>query len=223
MTVPTVLPYGPAAVLVELPDPTWVAAMAELLVDRPGISEIVPAECTVLVRLDPEQFTPASFCSWVQDASVTQRLVRLREPVGSSPIHGDSRAAVVEIPVVYDGEDLQDVATLTGLSVGEVIDRHSAAVYRAAFAGFAPGFVYLRGLPDALQLPRRARPRTRVPGGSVAIAAGYSAVYPSDQAGGWHLIGRTSSILWDLTREPPLLITPGDVVRFVPRTRFESP
>ena len=96
------------------------------------------------------------------------------------------------------------------------MSRHSDATYRAAFCGFAPGFAYLTGLDPALQLPRRATPRTRVPAGSVAIAAGYSAVYPTTSPGGWHLVGHTDAVLFDADRDPPALIAPGTTVHFVP-------
>ena len=82
-------------------------------------------------------------------------------------------------------------------------------------AGFAPGFAYLRGLDEALWVPRRSTPRTRVPAGSVAIASTYSAVYPGVSPGGWHLLGSTSTRVWDVDRDPPALLEPGTDVRFV--------
>lgn len=96
------------------------------------------------------------------------------------------------------------------------MERHAAGTYRAAFCGFAPGFAYLTGLDPSLHLPRRDTPRTRVPAGSIAIAAEYTAVYPSASPGGWHLIGRTDATLFDPQRQPPALIVPGTAVHFVP-------
>jgi KipI family sensor histidine kinase inhibitor len=107
-----------------------------------------------------------------------------------------------------------DVARQLGLGVDEVIDRHIAAEYTVAFCGFSPGFGYLSGLDPALHLERRATPRTRVPRGAVAIAAGYSAVYPSASPGGWHLIGSTTTMLWDERADPPAALVPGRRVRF---------
>jgi len=103
--------------------------------------------------------------------------------------------------------------------VAEVVDLHTSATYRCAFCGFAPGFGYLTGLDPSLHLARRATPRSRVPSGSVAIAAGYSAVYPTASPGGWHLLGRTHVELWRSDRDVPALITPGAFVRFVPARR----
>ena len=104
--------------------------------------------------------------------------------------------------------------------VGEVAARHAAPTYTCAFCGFAPGFAYLVGLDPALHLPRRATPRTRVPAGSVAIAAEYTAVYPSASPGGWHLLGHTTLALWDpLPRTRRRCVEPGTSVRFVPARR----
>jgi KipI family sensor histidine kinase inhibitor len=121
---------------------------------------------------------------------------------------------LVRIPVVYDGPDLAEVADRSGLSAAEVIAAHTGPTWRVAFAGFAPGFAYLVGGDGRLAVPRRESPRTRVPPGSVALAAGYSAVYPRASPGGWQLIGHTDSAMWDLTRDPPALLRPGQRVQF---------
>jgi KipI family sensor histidine kinase inhibitor len=125
-------------------------------------------------------------------------------------------AAEVEIPVRYDGEDLDEVARLVQLTTSEVVDLHRGATYRAAFMGFAPGFAYLTGLPDELVVGRRSQPRSTVPAGSVAIADVYSAVYPRSTPGGWRLLGSTDTVLFDPDRSPPALLTAGARVRFVP-------
>jgi len=163
-----------------------------------GLVDTVPAEKTVLVRFDGSP-PPDSVLSGIEPVTA---------PAG--------RVDVVEIPVLYDGEDLASVAHECGLSVDEVIAAHSAPTYRVAFCGFAPGFAYLTGGDVRLHLPRRDTPRTRVPAGSVAIAAGYSAVYPLSSPGGWHLLGRTSQSIFDPTRDEPALLRPGMRVRFTP-------
>lgn len=138
----------------------------------------------------------------------------------SSTIHDavdDPRpSTTLEIPVQYDGADLEQVARSCQLEVEEVVDVHSGTLYVVEFFGFAPGFAYLGGLSPRLQLPRRSSPRSRVPRGSVAIAATYTAVYPQESPGGWHLLGTTTLELWSLHRESPSLLQPGDRVRFVP-------
>lgn len=121
-----------------------------------------------------------------------------------------------EIPVRYDGEDLEEVARLAGLSRDAVVRLHAGAAYSVRFLGFQPGFPYLDGLPPELDLPRLERPRVRVPAGSVAIAAGRCGIYPRESPGGWRLIGTTPAVLFDAAKDPPALLSPGDRVRFVP-------
>jgi KipI family sensor histidine kinase inhibitor len=169
--------------------------------ELPGVVDVVPAARTVLVC-----------CA--DRASVAQVAARLPHiaPGAEGPEH---ERRLVEIPVVYDGDDLDDVARATGLDPDEVVARHRESAFRVEFCGFAPGFAYLAGLDEALWLPRRATPRTRVPAGSVAIASTYSAVYPGVSPGGWHLLGTTSTRIWDVARDPPALLEPGTDVRFV--------
>lgn len=124
------------------------------------------------------------------------------------------RGRVVQIPVHYDGEDLDDVSRLTGLSRAEIIELHSQREYTALVIGFAPGFAYLGELDPRLSLPRRSSPRKRVPAGSVAIAEAQTAVYPSSTPGGWHLIGTTDLVMFDPRRTPPALLRVGDNVVF---------
>ena len=122
--------------------------------------------------------------------------------------------STVEIPVVYDGADLAEVARLTGMSEQGVVEAHTGAAWTAAFGGFAPGFAYLAASGDPLDVPRRDTPRTAVPAGSVALAGTFSAIYPQRSPGGWQLIGRTDAVLWDEHRDPPALIRPGDTVHY---------
>jgi KipI family sensor histidine kinase inhibitor len=198
MTV-RLLPCGRRAVLVETGDVLgFQAALTQAPPD--GVVELVPAARTLLVRFDPS----------VTDADRLGAVLRRVSPV-------DSRAAEareVVIPVVYDGEDLADVATEAGLTVASLIERHTAGTYVSAFCGFAPGFAYLTGSDPALHVSRRSSPRTRIPPGSVAIAGEYSAVYPSASPGGWRLLGRTDVPVWDVERDPPNLLPPGTRVRF---------
>lgn len=128
---------------------------------------------------------------------------------------GAKSMRTVEIPVVYDGEDLSEVARQTGLTTDEVIARHSGRDYRVWLLGFAPGFPYLGVLDEALHLPRRNTPRPRIAAGSVAIAGGQTGIYPSESAGGWHILGRTAVTLFDPQMAEPFLLRPGDTVRFV--------
>lgn len=114
--------------------------------------------------------------------------------------------------VRYDGADLDHVAQTTGLSCDEVIELHRSASYTVETMGFAPGFGYLAGLDARLHVPRRATPRPRVPAGSLAIAGPYTAVYPFDSPGGWHLVG--SVVDAQMFGERGSLLALGDRVRF---------
>jgi KipI family sensor histidine kinase inhibitor len=122
---------------------------------------------------------------------------------------------LVEIHTVFDGEDLEPVAELWGVTVDEAVQRLVDTRLHVAFSGFAPGFAYLRGLPDAWAVPRLAAPRPRVPAGAVALAGGYAGIYPTASPGGWRLVGHTDQNLFDVRREQPALLTPGTRVRLV--------
>ncbi len=196
------LPYGPAGWLVELDD-REVLGFAAAARGGPDIDEVVPAATTVLVRLRPGA-DRVVVGGWL-------------ESLAAAEVDPSDSGDAVELTVTYDGDDLPEVAEATGLTIDEVVELHAAGRYTCAFCGFAPGFGYLAGLDERLHLPRRATPRTTVPAGAVAIAAGYSAVYPSPSPGGWHLLGRTDADLWDPRRAPPALLRPGTTVRFVAR------
>lgn len=192
------LPCGPGAVLAEYESLGEVLSVHEALrtADLAGVDEIVPAARTVLVEFHDV------------DRVALERLLVPTDLVPS--VHGP----LVEIEVVYDGEDLDEVAAATGLSAVEVVRLHSETEYSAAFLGFTPGWAYLVGLPIALHLPRRSTPRTAVPAGSVAIANEFTGVYPTASPGGWHLIGHTSATMFDVERPKPALVAAGDRVRF---------
>lgn len=198
-----VLRVGDRALLVELDGGGATEAFhAELLRRRaagalPPVREIVPAARTVLLDgvAEPERLA-AELTAW--------------EP---APLHARVGEAV-EVPVRYDGPDLAEVAALWGVSVEAAVRIHTAAEFRVAFCGFAPGFGYLTGLGERYEVPRRATPRTAVPAGSVALAGPYTGIYPRSSPGGWQLIGTTGLVLWDVERDPAALLTPGTRVRF---------
>ena len=199
-------PVGGAALLLELDDLWQVEAMHGELVRRradgrlPPVDEIVPAARTILLDglADP--------------GSLALELAALALPPRPAAAGGPA----VELRAVYDGEDLPWVAERWGMTIEEAVAVHAGSELRAAFCGFAPGFAYLVGLPERCHLPRRPSPRPRVPTGAVAVAAGFTAVYPRPSPGGWHLIGRTDAVLWDPHRPHPALLAPGTRVRFVP-------
>lgn len=201
----TVRDYGDQALLLEFDSTAAVLAWTDTLqhAGLPGVLDIVPASKTVLLKLAGPRYL----------APTRQRLknLRLHRPVDEQARAGQPD---VVIEVTYDGADLADVAALTGLSVDEVVAAHTGTHWQVGFGGFAPGFAYLIGGDPRLQVPRRAEPRTRVPAGSVGLAGEFSGVYPRESPGGWQLIGRTSAVLFDVTRAQPALLSPGMTVAF---------
>ncbi|MGL5827299.1 MAG: 5-oxoprolinase subunit B family protein [Nocardioides sp.] len=197
--------YGDAAILVELNDLDEVLAWDRQVRESapPGVTDIVVAARSVLIRYDPAQIGTTELRRHLAHLDPVALPGRL---VGAEP--------VAEIPVRYDGADLAEVARQCQLTVREVIERHCASLFTVAFCGFAPGFGYLRGLDPRLRVPRRSVPRTRVPAGAVAIADQWSAIYPVSSPGGWQILGSTTLATWNLDLDPPSLLSPGVSVRF---------
>jgi KipI family sensor histidine kinase inhibitor len=216
-----VLPVGDAALSLELGqelDPALadrVRALDAALAERPlpGLCETVPTVRALLVCYDPARTSFAELGAALRERA---RTVSPRAEPGRRH----------EVPVRYGGEDGPDLAELSrarGLREPEVIRLHASVEYTALMLGFMPGFAYLGLLPEPLRLARRATPRTRVPAGSVAVAAAQTAIYPAPTPGGWHLIGRAAVRLFDPAAHPPALIAPGDRVRFRPVDHLASP
>ena len=173
-----------------------------------AIVEIIPAARTLLVTFDP---------SLADENTLETEIAGLKLEKGQQ-----KSGKLVEIPVVYDGEDIDDVAALLKIDREEVIRRHTESHYQVAFCGFAPGFAYLTGGDPLFNVPRRASPRKSIPAGSVALAGKFGGVYPQPSPGGWQLIGRTDVKMFDLDRDPPSLLKPGDRVHFVDVTKDYS-
>lgn len=213
MTLPSVTPLGESAFTLTLADRispgtrTRIHAITRELREAPppGVIEVVPAYTTLAVWFDPQVADPGEL-----EAFLLSLADRCRTD-------GPFRTGrVIEVPVRYDGPDLEAVAGQTGLDVDDVIARHAGRDYEVCFLGFVPGFAFLGDLDPALVLPRRQTPRTRVPAGSVGIAGAQTGIYPLDTPGGWHLIGHTDLSLFDPSREEPALFRIGDLVRFRP-------
>jgi KipI family sensor histidine kinase inhibitor len=203
------LPVHSQALLVELADLEQTLALLDALQQQPvpGVVELVPAARTILVSFDAQQTTARQVVGEIAGRELT------------APQERHSR--LIEIAVEYCGEDLDEVAQMLGISRQEVVRRHTGSEYRVAFTGFAPGFAYLSGGARGLEVPRRSTPRTRIPAGAVALAGLFSAVYPQASPGGWQIIGLTRTPMWDLQRQPPALLQPGDRVRFVEQAALQ--
>lgn len=199
--VRAVRPVGTRTVLAEVSGTQDVLALQAALLEAPlpGQQDVLAAAETVMVRAE----SPAA-ARRIGEALLELDLAAPAEQAGG----------LVVIDTVYDGEDLAEVGKLTGLGADGVIAAHTGQVWTVAFAGFAPGFGYMVGENQALEVPRRSSPRTAVPAGSVALAGNYAAVYPRKSPGGWQLIGRTGARMWDLDRPEPALASPGHRVQF---------
>ncbi len=197
-----ILPSGSHGLLLELDTLEEVLATYAALEDEPpaGVVDLVPTARTILVAAE-------------RGTDLAGLAERLRSAGGPTRDPGTTEEVVV--PVRYDGEDLEEAATLLGWTPEELVARHRAEEWTVAFCGFAPGFGYCTGRRHGWTVPRRSSPRTRVPAGSLALAGEFTGVYPRESPGGWQLIGHAEVDVFDLAREPAALLRPGVRVRFV--------
>lgn len=208
MTALSIHPLGEAALCCTLPAPVSLELQQRIwqlaagLAQDEGVLELIPGMNNLTLVFDPLRTAAAE-------------LEAAAHLLWAEPPRRRALGRRVDIPVRYDGPDLGDVAAHCGLSVDEVVERHSAADYVVYFLGFQPGFAYLGGLDERLHTPRRAEPRLAVPAGSVGIGGAQTGIYPLATPGGWQLIGRAEMALFDPQAEPPTLLAPGDRVRFV--------
>jgi inhibitor of KinA len=171
------------------------------------LRNLQPAYCSLLVTFEAAQVDHAKVEAAVRHCAGRAKKLRLPPP------------RRIEIPVCYGGEfgpDLDEVASLYGLTPKQVIALHSSQTYHAYFLGFVPGFAYLGDVRQEIATPRLATPRKKVPAGSVGMAGKQTAVYPFATPGGWRLLGRTPLHMFDPDRDPMGLISIGDEVRFRP-------
>jgi KipI family sensor histidine kinase inhibitor len=208
------LPAGEAALVVELGDTIDPAINARVhrldaaiaAARLGGVVETIPTYRSILVSFDPE----AASAEALGDA------IRALAGAADAALAAAGRRWL--IPAAFGGEygeDLEDVARRVELSPAEVVKRHEATDYRVYMLGFSPGFAYLGTLDEALRLPRRENPRLKTPAGTVMQGGAQAAISPTAMPSGWHLLGRTPVRLFDLARDPPFLLAPGDHVRLV--------
>lgn len=204
-------PLGDAAVLIHwgglgrVGDPMRVAAVERAVraAKLKGVTDVVPAPASVLVRFDPRRTRAAALDPLLQELATVDPSPTRPKPHRLAVRYGGA-----------DGPDLGDVAERLRLSPEEVIERHAAATYTVLATGFAPGFVYLGPLPESLRLPRREEPRVSVPAGSIAIADAQTGIYGIRSGGGWWLIGRTTTPTFHPEKRQPSAYSIGDEVLF---------
>ena len=204
---------GETAVVLELEPPVTIAAqkrvwrLAQRRAEMPNVVDAIPGMNNITVTLRNPQ---------TQALDAIERLQRWWEE--SEALEPESRN--ITLPMVYGGDsgpDLIEVAKASGLTPKQVVELHASVEYMVWFLGFQPGFPYLGGLPEALHMPRRAEPRLLVPAGTLGIGGAQTGIYPLATPGGWQLIGRTDVALFSPDRDEPILLRPGDTVRFIPQ------
>jgi inhibitor of KinA len=211
MNIPTLAPLSDTAWIVRWENDSWETTRQITSLAQHGMSVFADERIEVVPGLTTLTFIPMGFTDedWLR--------TRLEQLIHETATSAAEESRLIEVPICYDGEfgpDLHDVAQHASLSADDVIARHLGSEYLVAMLGFSPGFPYLRGLPPELAAPRRATPRLKIPAGSVGIAGTQTGIYPQATPGGWQLIGRTPTRLFALDQTPPVLLQPGDRVRF---------
>lgn len=186
-----------------------ISATVQLVRDQhiEGILDMIPSFCALLINYDPRIISYEKLCRRLE------RLLKIDVAAGTR------KKKIYEIPVCYGGDfgpDIQNIADHAGISVEEVIARHSSRDYLIYMLGFLPGFCYLGGLDEKIHTPRLSNPRIRIPAGSVGIGGSQTGIYPLDSPGGWQLMGMTPVKTYDPNRDPAILVEAGDYIRFIP-------
>jgi len=215
-----ILPAGDSALLVQAASRIDVATSEHVVALAAAVRErckgrlrdVVVGYCSLALYFDPL----LTDTTWLEE--------EVRALDAGLPDRAVVEGAVIDVPVCYGGAygpDLAAVAMSANTSESDVVALHAGVTYRVYMVGFVPGFAYMASVDSRIAVPRRGTPRTRVPEGSVAIAAGQTAIYPIETPGGWHLIGRTRVKPFDPSRDEPCLFKAGDRVRFHPVDRVE--
>jgi len=203
--------FGPSALLIEWPAKIdeainrEVLSIHKLLLNKTelGIVECIPAYHSLLVEFDPKKIAKENL-----EEQLLSLIAAIDMPIG--------KTKQWEIPVIYNGADLAELCDQKGISQAELIEWHTAPIYRVYFLGFLPGFLYLGGLDPRLHTPRRSTPRAKVPKGAVAIGGHQTGIYPQNCPGGWQLIGQTDFEWFSKEANPPSSIQAGDTLKFLP-------
>ncbi len=213
-------PLGSIALLIEWPQEINTSILKNITLFREEIHaklpekvlETVPAYCSLTVFFDTKKIKYSSMVKRVKELYKT-----LKE---KKKIHSN----LWKIPVCYDTEfgiDLEKLCKTNKLSQEKFIELHSKPIYDVYFIGFLPGFLYLGGLPDNLQYPRKSKPRTKIEKGAVGIAGDQTGIYPRESPGGWNIIGNSPINFFDVEKDPPCFAKSGDKVQFIPIDRKE--
>jgi inhibitor of KinA len=181
-----------------------------------GVKDVIPAYTTMTVVYDIEKIktqTSKTAYSFICD--------KIKSVIDDAQV-SELNKLIIEIPVCYDkdfGADLERVAQHTQLSIDEIIQIHTSKTYHVYMLGFLPGFAYMGIVDERISTPRLIIPRTNVAAGSVGITGSQTGIYPLDSPGGWNILGRTPFTLFDVRKEQPCLLQPGNTVKFISITK----
>lgn len=210
---PKILPVGDKAIVVEFGDEISIECNNKVLSlyknitskKEPFIISSIPTYRSLLIKYDPLKISYSELIEKINEELKQQKDL-------------DMNPQIMEIPVKYGedfGPDIEYVAKHNNLSVDEVIKIHTKSLYRIYMIGFTMGFAYLGGMSEKIETPRLEKPRTKIPAGSVGIAGKQTGIYPVESPGGWRLIGKTPVKLYDPHREDPILVKPGNYIKFI--------
>ncbi|MEL7496394.1 MAG: 5-oxoprolinase subunit PxpB [Planctomycetota bacterium] len=233
----SVRPYGNRAILIEFDQRISlelnqsVQRLCQLLakLNLSAIQNLLPAFCSLTVLFDPDAIEVLELERIIRrivEVDLQASTANATVAVCNNETKDSNAGNKILIPVCYEEPfalDWKDVEQNTGLSVDEIIERHTGCEYQVFMVGFLPGFAYLGAVDESIRCPRRDQPRLHVPLGSVGIADGQTGVYPLDAPGGWQIIGRTPISMFG-TESQPFLLKPGDTVEFesIDRSAFEE-
>lgn len=213
-------PLGSIALLIEWPQEINTDILKNITVFRNEIHgklsekvlETVPAYCSLTVFFDTNK---TKYSSMVKRVKELYKSLQDKKEIAST---------IWKIPVCYEAEfgiDLDKLCKAKKLTHEKFIDLHAKTIYDVYFIGFLPGFLYLGGLPESLQQPRKSKPRQKIQKGAVGIAGDQTGIYPRESPGGWNIIGNSPLNFFDVEKDPPCFAKSGDKVQFVPIDRKE--
>ena len=167
-----------------------------------GLLELVPAYRSLLIHYEPLRINLDELEKLISECACNLDDLDENEQI------------VTEIPVLYNGLDIEEIARIENKSVDEIINIHSKSEYYVYMLGFAPGHPYTARFENPFSFKRRESPRVRIDAGSVVVQLGLSDIIPFEQPCGWNIIGNTPVIMCDYTKENPFMLRAGQWIKY---------
>ena len=224
----SIFPLGDNAILIDFGNELNESINQKLLAifrkikeqNIPGVLDVVPAYSSLTIHYDVMKIFEKAKGRAVFDF-ITDRVKKIVEDDTEITFEENRK---ISIPICYDEEfgiDLSYLADEKNLSVEDVIQLHIDKAYRVYMIGFLPGFAYMGEVDQKIQIPRKENPRTQIEAGSVGIAGAQTGIYPLQSPGGWQIIGKTPVQLFNKERTEPVLLKPGDEIKFFSISKHE--